>query len=156
MVWESLVDSCKVEKYPEKEVKEYYDSLIAMYRQISYSNGISLENYVSLIGYGSIENFYSEILTGARDSVKEEMVIYLIARNENITISDEQYKTIATEIALEEGYESLEEFEDLVDRVEIEKHVYKELIIDKAIENAVAVEGEVTEDEDEHAGHNHD
>ncbi len=156
MVWENFVDSCKVDKYPEKEVKEYYDSLIAMYRQISYSNGISLENYVSMIGYGSEQNFYAEILAGARNSVKEEMIIYLTARNNDITISDEQYETIGLEIALEEGYESLEEFEDLVDKVEIEKHIYKELIIDKAVENAVGVDGEATEDEeDEHEGHNH-
>ncbi|MBR6682126.1 MAG: FKBP-type peptidyl-prolyl cis-trans isomerase [Clostridia bacterium] len=156
MVWESFVDSCKVNKYPEKEVKEYYDNLIAMYRQISYSNGISLANYVSIIGYGSEENFYAEILSGARESVKEEMIIYLTVRNNNITISDEQYKTIATEIALEEGYESLEEFEDLVEKVEIKKHVYKELIIDKIIENAVGVDGEVTIEDDEHEGHDHD
>ena len=156
MVWESFVDSCKVEKYPEKEVKDYYDSLIAMYRQISYSNGISLENYVSMIGYGSEQNFYAEILVGARNSVKEEMIIYSTVRDNDITFTDEQYESIGLEIALEEGYESFEEFEDLVDKVEIEKQVYKKLIINKLVENAVGIEGEATEDEgDDHEGHNH-
>ncbi len=156
LVWENFVDSCKVNKYPEKEVKEYYDNLIAMYRQISYSNGISLENYVSMIGYGSEQEFYAEILAGARNTVKEEMVIFLTARNNDITISDEQYETIGLEIALEEGYESLDEFEELVEKVEIEKQVYKQLVIDKIVENAVGIDGEATEDtEDEHEGHNH-
>ena len=83
------------------------------------------------------------------------MVVYLTARENNIELSEEDYKTRGEELAVEYGYADLEEYESANGRKAIEVNVYTEILIDKMLgEDAVeyempetSVETETTEPE---------
>ncbi len=135
LLWDNYLSSCKVTKYPEKETKVYYDRLVDSYSQMAVYNGMTLEAMVtSYYGYKTLDEFLSYAMTTAMASVKEEMVLYLTARENNISITDEEYEEFGTARAKEYGYDDLEEYEDYMTEDGIKIEIYMEKIIEKAYE----------------------
>lgn len=134
-LWETYLESCKVVKYPKEETKKYYDRLLDSYSQVAVYNGMTLEAMVtSYYGYKTLDEFLSYAMSLAMSSVKEEMVLYSTARNNNIEISDADYQKIGTELAKEAGYETLEDYEGYMAEDGIRLEIYRKLVVDKAFE----------------------
>lgn len=134
LVWEKYISSAKVNKYPKEETKDIYDQLVNYYKQLAVYNGVTLETLVaSFGGYKNIDDFFAYALTSAKSTVKEEMVVYLTVRENNIELSEEDYKKQGEELAKEYGYENLKEYEEANGRSAIEVNVYTELLIDKML-----------------------
>ena len=150
LIWENFLETCEVIKYPDKETKEYYNSTIEMYKMMALNYyGATLSELVVSFGYESLDEFFAETLLNARKDVKEEMIIYQTARANDITISDEEYKSKATELATENGYETYQEFEEAVGSNYINVEIYKEKIITKALEaNGINANGYEIESEE--------
>lgn len=135
VLWETYLASCKVVKYPKNEVKVYYDNLVNSYSQMSVYNGMTLEQMVtSYYGYATLDDFLSYVMNTAMASVKEEMVIYLTARENNFEVSDDEYKTVGEKQATEYGYASLKEYEEYMGKDGIILEIYREKLIEKAYE----------------------
>ncbi len=134
MVWENYVASCKVIKYPETETKEYYDQQVSYWDYLARMQGYTLEEYALAIGYTTLDELYAGFLVSARSTVKEEMIVYSTVRTHNIKISDEEYKEGALELATENGYPSLEEFEKNATKKSIMFELYRNKIVDYILE----------------------
>lgn len=135
LIWDNYLESCEVIKYPDKETKEYYNATIETYKMMAINYyGKTLSELVSAFGYATMDDFFSETLLNARKDVREEMIIYQTARANDITISDEEYNAKATELATQNGYETVKEFEETVGADYIKIEIYKEKIINKALE----------------------
>lgn len=148
ILWENYLKSCKVNKYPQKEVKVYYDNLVASYSQMAVYNGMTLESMVtSYYGYSTLDDFLSYVMNTAMASVKEEMVIYLTAREQKFTVTDEEYKKLGEDQAKENGYQSLEDYEAYMSKDGIKLGIYKDKIVEKAYgANTIKYEGPVAEE----------
>lgn len=140
MLWEKYVASCKVEKYPQAETKNYYDKLIESYSQSAVYYGMTLEQMAkSYYGYSDMDTFLASVLDSAKGYVKEEMVILLTVKEKNITISDSEYKTRGEELAKDAGYKNLKAYEKAAGREAIELQINLEKIIDTlATENGLS------------------
>ena len=135
VLWETYLASCKVVKYPKNEVKVYYDNLVNSYSQMAIYNGMTLELMVtSYYGYSTLDDFLSYVMNTAMASVKEEMVIYLTARENGFEVSDDEYKTKGEEQAKEYGYDSLKEYEEYMGKDGIILELYREKLLEKAYE----------------------
>lgn len=135
-VWETLTEQAVVLKYPEKELEEIYDQVEMELDQYIESIGITRTDYIEAV-YGMTEEEYTaRIEELAKNTVKEEMIIYSIARAENIQITDEQYDTFALYYAQNYGYSTIEEVEDAfgkdVVRAGVLADVTKEWLVDHA------------------------
>ncbi len=111
-VWDVLVENTEVIKYPKNDLKKAYDSYIASIEAYVEHVEMRLEDYIGIYHGMTVDEFYVEAENIVKEQMKEDMILYAIARAENITISDEEYTERATEYALSYyEMESLEEFE---------------------------------------------
>ncbi len=83
LIWEQLYEVCKIKKYPEKEMKDYYNNSIQSYSQTALTLGYTLEDFlVGFYGYTDVKVFYQEMAEYAKASVKQELIILSILDKE--------------------------------------------------------------------------
>ena len=139
-VWENVVKNTTVKKYPEAEVKNEYDSYINGINDYCESYGITLGQFARANFDKNEEEFLVYAQEEAEKKVKEDMIVFAIARAENITISEEEYTDRATNYA-KNVYElsSLSELEEKFSKDEI----YRAILIDM-VQEFVADNAEIT------------
>ena len=122
LAWENYYNACKVIKYPEKELTDYYDNMVEIYTQNAASIGIDLSTYASWMGYSNIKSFFTYLASSAKSQVKRELILYALAEKLEWAPLDEAGLEAETErlwkkYSEEEGYEGdLKQFKK-VDRL---------------------------------------
>lgn len=136
-IWPVLMENTVVKKYPEDQLKQMYDDMVASYQAFAKAQGVNFADYCSAVLGMTEDEFYEYCQTDVETTIKEEMICYAIARAENFTLSDEEYTKRATEYAIE-FYElsSLDELEAMYDK-EVLRHyimtdMVKEIVADYA------------------------
>lgn len=137
VIWQTYVESCKVIKYPEKEVNNIYNNIIASYESQAKYYGVTLDYLVSVMGYSSLDHFKTLALDEAKNSVLAEMVIYQTVRKHNITVTDEEYNKYALEFAKSNGLSSVANMESQMEKEYIMLNVYQLKMIDNAYSASV-------------------
>ena len=133
-IWDTVVDGTEVKKYPDAEVKYYYDKLVDSVSSYVELYNLNMEAFISSNFEMTEEEFYDYAMDYAQTTVKEQMVVNAIARRENITISESEYKELGEEYAKDvAGLESLAELEENYSRSEIE-----EVLLGDKVKKAVA------------------
>lgn len=130
MLMNQVVTSTVVKTYPEKELKSYYDNMVKYYEYYATMYGVTLSAYITSYAGTDVDTFLAQIVDNAKSSIKSEMVLEQIVRNEKITYTDEQYKKFATELATSYGYETLEAYEKATDKATIEKSVLSSVVLE--------------------------
>ena len=88
-----------------------------------------LETLVNMMGYYSWDSFYEDVKAYAKNMVTRELIVKAICSAEGIELTEEEFQTMASEYALEYGYESKEDFLQEAD-IEVLK---EDLLYDKVI-----------------------
>ena len=125
--FEKILNNVNVIKYPEKELEKYTVDYANYYTSLAGEKQMNLEQYVNKKFYLEIKDFYAEAELYVKDLVKREMLVYKIARDNDITISDEEYDAGAYQYALEYGLDSVKKLEGRFGKDIIEQT----LLIDK-------------------------
>ena len=109
-----LVDETEVKKYPEKEVDEYFEELDSYYRDQAKSSGY--EKWEDFLESQKMtqEDYDKQIKTLAEEYVKQEMVIYLFAKEEKIEVTDKEYDEFLQDNLKSAGFKDEEDFEKYV------------------------------------------
>lgn len=136
--WNEILEKTTVKQYPEKEIKKYYDRVVA---EVSdYVNGLELD-FKEFVEYNfemTEEEFYDYAMTSAQKYVKEEMIVEAIARKENITVSAEEYTERGEQLAINTyGLSSLEELEQRFSPEEIKLSILSDAVKLYVAENTV-------------------
>ncbi len=169
-LWQIVLDTTKVTKYPEDKVKEKYDTFLTNAKDFAELRGLTLAQFAQYAYEKTEDELYDYALEEAQKMVKEEMICYAIARAEGIVLSDEEYKERATEAAELSGYDSLEAFEAAYDIVKIKEALILDMVKEKIAESAniiymdgTKVDGTTGTDtgtgetsEEDHTGHDHE
>ena len=93
LTWQHLIENSKLLQVPEKEYDEKYESLLDKYRNIAKSDNVSLKEYVKdSLGYEDIEAFYDFLKAEAEQECFEDMILFYIARCENLKFDDAYYE----------------------------------------------------------------
>jgi len=100
-MWNYVVENAEVIKYPETELANAMvtaDEMEASYRQQAQSYGIEWADYLSMFLGTDEEGFQAMKEEYAQNIVKNEMVLYSIARAEKLELSEKEYKQKIDEI----------------------------------------------------------
>lgn len=100
-LYTQVLDNSILVTCPEESVKKYIDYGNEYFNELAENSGMSLEEYVKATPYDYDENdnpvyfadmneFDEYVKNAAKDSVKSEKLIYAIAKNENINVTDEE------------------------------------------------------------------
>ncbi len=136
LLWNKLISNTIVIKYPEKKLKIYRNEFDDYYNAYMEQKKLTFEKLLTEMGitgeeYNSLRNEYAE------STVKEEIVLYFIAKTEKIRVASSDYKTAYESIAFDNGYSSVDDMlkdysEDVIERTVIWEKV-KSVILEKAV-----------------------
>ena len=131
--WTMVVENATVSAYPEKAVKKLADDLYEYYEAAYYSYsqyGLTLENL------GITEE---SCLEDAKNTFKEEMVLYSIVKANGYTVTDEEYE--AKVEALAEAQEvTPAQYKKAFSRQSVETKIYYEKVMADVLATATFVE----------------
>lgn len=93
IAWDYVYGNAVVYKYPGRELGEARDDIVESYLSAAEAAGKTLDDYVVSLGFADRNEFYDKYVEGyAREIVKNEMILYLIARCEGLKLSDSEYE----------------------------------------------------------------
>jgi trigger factor len=148
-LWGMVVSASKVIKYPDDEVQNVIDSTITEYKGYADQYGMEYADFLKqYVGVASEADFNKQVAAYAKVLVKEEMVIYTIAKKENITTTKAEYDKFITDTLTDYGYTeaSFKEtqgktYEEAVGKDTITRQLYltkvQDFILSKAVINPV-------------------
>lgn len=100
MIWDIVFNNSTVKEYPEAEREEIYNNTLSSYRTKAKDLGTDLVTYVTKeLKYESLDAFYEYLEEYATDHCKREMILYYIARCENLNYTNEYYEQEVLEYA---------------------------------------------------------
>ena len=96
--WAYLAKSTEFHTPPEDILKSYEDFYYSYYVAKAKQYGISIEEFATEAGYLSLDAFKQEVITTtATNMLKEKLVIYSVAKDMDISFTDEEAKEKANE-----------------------------------------------------------
>ena len=131
-VWTKVVDGTQVLQYPEAEYQEVYDANLAPYTTAASNASMTLGAYLELAAGITESELLAQIDEIAKGTVKEEMIFRYIVEQENITLSDAEYKKNVEDLVAARGLESLEEMLELYGATE--ETLRESMLFDKMME----------------------
>lgn len=109
--WAVVVENTEILQYPEKEMKQITDQLLAEVEAYTAAVGIKMDDYTQ-IRYGMTEEeFRANADELAKEQMKQDMIVYAIARAEDLKISDELYDQYAEMYMTQMGFTTVDELE---------------------------------------------
>lgn len=117
LAWEYIYDNALVYKYPGKELNDVRDNAVAAYSQGAQTADMSFEEYVKSLGYKDNADFYDNYVEPyARTTVKEAMILMLIARCEHLDVTDSEYQSALVDYCSYYEISDIETCEKIVTR----------------------------------------
>lgn len=138
--WSAITENTEVKKYPEKEVNQIIDQLVAEVESYTTTSGVDFGNYVNAVYGMTEEEFRAYAEEVAQAQVKEDMIVYAIARAENLEVTDEQYHEYAALFAKQLDYASEEELEQHYTTGAIKESILGDVVKEFVVDNAVVTE----------------
>ncbi len=134
-LWQGILEASEVKEYPEQHVMYFYGQIVDQYEY--YASYYSVDLATILTMYGETED---SLMENARLYAKEDMLFWAIAKQENITVSDEEYASELAIIAANAGTDSA-----TIENYYGKDYIVESLLWDKVIEQiydwAVVTEG---------------
>lgn len=113
-VWEKVMDNTEVKKYPRDRLKEVKNSLIELYEGYAKEQNMDYEKYLEVI---KLED--EDLDEAAKASVKQELAANLIAKENGLKPTEEEFQKILKEYAAEYKFSNVELLLKAVSREEL-------------------------------------
>jgi trigger factor len=107
----SIIDNSTFYDISEDEIEAKKDEILSTYESYADYYGVSLEEYVDSIFSMTMDEFYDEVDYLADLYVKESYVLAEVAKQEQISLSDEEYASRLQEVKDKYQYDTVEEIE---------------------------------------------
>ena len=107
-LWSRIINKSKAKKYPEKELNEAMsqaNKLEESYKAQAQNYGMEWETYLKTVMRTDKKGFEKLKQEYAKNIVFNRMVMYTIARSENISLSNREYKKEILKILEDNGYD---------------------------------------------------
>lgn len=149
-VWENILENSEILGYPQNKlndtVDQYYEMYKAQYTSVAAQYSMTYEDFLALYQMTD-ESLKESCEEQARAELEYIMLAVLIADKEGIELSDDEYESMAEEIATQYSYESIDEFEkDYGKDYIVESFIFKK-VSDMLYENNTMVITEAAETE---------
>jgi trigger factor len=138
-ILQQVIDETTIVEYPEQEMKERTESIIASYEDYAASNNVDLSTLLSYyFGYDA-EQFEESVKSSVESYIREKMVIIAIADAEGITCTDEEYNARVKELLEQTGLNDVSQLNQQYGYNDEDYYftVLEEKVIELLYENAV-------------------
>ncbi len=141
--WTVVMDNTEVKAYPEDEVQEVLDEINEEYEAYAEYYGVDMDTFVTTyMGFESREAYDEEAQQSAENSVKQTMAVDAIADKEKLTLDEDTYEEMVTEIAwYYYGESDGESLKESADQDALEQVAKQFMVKDWVGEHCIQVEG---------------
>ncbi|MBO5278348.1 MAG: trigger factor [Lachnospiraceae bacterium] len=137
-IWAIVQETTTISGYPKKEVEEYANDMKSYYESMASMYGTDLATLLSASGMTE-ETFNQQCQEYGQEECAKYMILEMIAKEENITVSEEEFNEEIAKAVTESGMEK----ETLLEYYGGEELVRENLLYNKVLEflleNAVEV-----------------
>ena len=144
-IWTKVLESSEVLKYPEDEVKQKQATLTESFRILCEKYGTTLEEALHSILKTDETVFMENIQASAENAVKEEMILYSIARENGLEMTPQEQQAYLDDVLAENGITAREfkekystSIEEYAEESGIMTSLLYERVFDFLVENGVA------------------
>jgi trigger factor len=147
-LWGLITDSSEVIEYPEKELDEYKTKQKEYVETYAKNNSMEYTDVIESTYGMTEEEFDEELDSAAKTNAKEQMIVYYIARQEGLEVTNSEYKDFVAAQLESIGYTAKEfedytgsSYEEYVGGEEyIKFYMLYEKVMDLVVENAKGVD----------------
>lgn len=126
--YDEVMKNVTVKKYPEGEVEKMKQSFLDQYVSMAEMYGMEYDQFVEEYMQTTVEEFEAQAEEAAKERVKQNLAIELIAEKEKLTPTEEQYEEEYEKLAATYGYGSVEEMKEIADEETLKMLVLQPLI----------------------------
>lgn len=140
--WTKVLANSSVVVYPEEAINWAFEKQVAMYKELAASYNMTYEELFAE-GYGiAVDEAESILREAAKNSVKQQLVLYSIAREKGITLDNADYEPEMLALAESYGLSTVDELLSAIgySRSELKEVIIYMTIVEEIIENANFVE----------------
>ena len=127
-VWKALLTQCAVKEYPQEERNALMEELETQYSYAAYYSERTASELIEDIHGMTKEELAKELL-------KKKYAVELIAEEEDLVLTQEQYQEKLAESAAANGMEDPAEYENLFGYEELSARFLEERVLDFLIEH---------------------
>ena len=147
-LWGVITDSSEVIEYPEKELEAYKEKQKQYVEDYAKNNSMEYADVIESTYKMTEDEFNEELDSAAQTNAKEQMIVYYIARQEGLEVTDSEYKDFVAAQLESIGYTAKEfedytgsSYEEYVGGEEyIKYYMLYQKVIDMVVENAKGVD----------------
>lgn len=133
---EVLLKHTKVKKYPNKELKEIENTLIANDNSNALYSGVSESEYKNNMGYKTEEDYNAHTKALAQEQLKERLAVDAIAKANALEVTDTFTEKEEEKLAHELGFSTVEELKAKMVRNEIKLTIKKFYVADYLLKHS--------------------
>lgn len=141
-LWERIVEESRVIQYPQAEFDDYYTDYITTYENLALQYNMTLTELLNSLSMSRAQ-FYENAKTEAQKYVKEDLIVYTVARQQQITVSEDEYAQGLQNYydnVVRDYYLSAEIMEQKLGKEYLTQHILSGKVLDFLCENAVEVD----------------
>lgn len=128
-VWNQVLENATISGYPQEEIDAYAAEMADYYNQMAEQYGIDYETFISYYGY-TTETMEEACQTYGKNVLNEKMVLYMIAQEEGLDITDDEYRTEMDNLVEMSGMEE----EQIVELYGGEDYIRESLLFTKVLD----------------------
>ena len=101
----AVLDDCEIIEYPQTEFDETLANTIDAYKELAAQYDMEYEDFIEQNMGLSVEEFESQANDYTETVIKQELVVYAIAKEEGITVTDDEYQNFLDDALTQAGYD---------------------------------------------------
>lgn len=136
-LWEKIIKSTVVIKYPEELLNATVSSTVTQYENYASQYSLTLEQLLSFYYGTTVDDFKAQVTDECKDYLVEEMILIEIIEKEDLKINDREYNEAAKKYAEKFGLDSVAELEDEYGKDLVYENVQWDKVCEFLLENAV-------------------
>ena len=148
-ILKAIIDNSEFKSYPEEDKQALIDGAMSDTNDTAESYGVAVEDYITYVGYSTMEDYEAAVAEYAESYLQEKMVINMIAIKEKIGVTSEEVTNYVNELVSTYSLESTDDVYDYYSEEEIQYFVLADKVMTFLTENAVEVESTEAATEEE-------
>lgn len=143
VVLQALLAEMEIKKdVPEGVVNRVKDGLLKNISSYASMYGMNVPEYVVAVYGGTQENYDATLKDVSKETVEQYVALQVIADKENLNVSDEEFEQSLAEEATAYGYETAEEYKEVIDVEAYKEYLMMRKVLAFLADNAVVKEAE--------------
>lgn len=135
----ALLKNVEVKKYPDKKVEEQAANITKYYKNCAEQYGVGFADFLEQKLGMTEKEFAKEAKKAAKQTIKQNIAIQLIADKEDLVPSDKEYEKSYKQLAKDQGYKSVDALKKAASEDTLKNIILQQKVADYLLKSCTEV-----------------